>query len=125
MLPPECIDGRLLRGHEHVAYAPGELLESGETAPGPPLVLPHTLEAFYRIAVVAGSCWQALQPKARLPMGQRRCERGRPVQAAALDDHHDLLPRGAKRRHHLVDRVPNPLGIKLEDDFIEDFGCTL
>jgi hypothetical protein len=54
-------------------------------------------------------------------MGERRGERVRPVDATAIDDHHDLFPRGAKRGHHLMDRVPKSLGIKLRDKLIEDF----
>ena len=45
----------------------------------------------------------------------------RPVDATAVNDHHDLFPGMAKERHHLMDILAKPLGIKLGDDFIEDF----
>jgi len=44
-----------------------------------------------------------------------------PVDATAVNDHHDLFPGMAKERHHLMDILAKPLGIKLGDDLIEDF----
>jgi hypothetical protein len=49
VLTPERVDGLLLMRHEHATHAPGELLEIGETATGPDLVLQHAPEAFNQI----------------------------------------------------------------------------
>jgi len=76
--------------HEHATHAPAELLEIGKTAAGPNLILHHPPKAFNGIEMVAASGWQALQPKVRLPMGQRRGECVRPVDATVIDDHYDL-----------------------------------
>jgi len=62
-----------------------------------------------------------MQPKPRLPVGQRRRQLVRAVDATAIDDHDALFPGGAKEGHHLMDILPKPFGIKLGDDFIEDF----
>ena len=51
-----------------------------------------------------------------------RGELVRSVDAAAIGDHHHLFAGGAEGRHHLVDILPQRLGIKVRDNFIEDFG---
>lgn len=43
------------------------------------------------------------------------------VDAAPIDDHDDIFAGFAKRGHHLVDILAQLLGIKVGDDFIEDF----
>jgi hypothetical protein len=40
---------------------------------------------------------------------------------AAIDDHHDVFRGFLKGRHHLVPILAQLLGIKVGDDFIEDF----
>src|SRR5262249_42364532 len=45
-----------------------------------------------------------------------------PVDPAPIDDHHDLFAGGAEGGHHLVDILAQLLGIKVRNDFIEDFG---
>jgi hypothetical protein len=118
----EVIDRPLMMGHEHTTRAPIQLLEIGKTAASSDRVLQDTPEAFNRIQMMAAAGGQELQPKAPLPMGERRGERVRPVDATAIDDHHDLFPGGAKRGHHLMNVLSKSLGIQLWDDFIEDFG---
>ena len=125
VLPPERIDGLLVMRYEHTTRAPVELLEIGKTAAGPNLVLQDTPEAFNGIEVVAAVGRQELQPKSSMPMGQRRGERVRAVDATAIDDHHHLFPCGGKGGHDLMDILSKPLGIKLRDDFIEDFGGAI
>src|SRR5215470_4234264 len=125
MLPPEGIDGLLVMRHEHTTHAPVKLLEIRKTAPSPDLVLQDTPEAFNGVQMVTASGGQELQPKAPLPMGQRRCEGVRAMDATAIDDHHDLFAGFAEGGHHLMDVVPKSLGIKLRDDLIEDLGCPL
>ena len=46
----------------------------------------------------------------------------RPVDPAAIDDHHDLCAGFAEDRHHLVHILTQLLGIKVRHNFIEDFG---
>ena len=45
-----------------------------------------------------------------------------PMDAAAVDDHHDLFPGFAEGGHHLVDILAKLLGIKMRHDLIEHFG---
>src|SRR5262245_48050476 len=52
---------------------------------------------------------------------ERRVELMSPVDAAAIDDHDDLFVRFAEGRHHLMEILPQLLGIKVGHDFIEDF----
>ena len=49
----------------------------------------------------------------------------RPVDAAPIDDHHDLFASGAEGGHHLMEILAQLLGIKMRDDLIEDFGCPI
>ena len=121
MLPPERINGLLVMRQEHTTRTPGELLESGETAAGPPLVLQHTPAAFQGLALVAASGGQARPPPAPLPRSQRRGARVRPVDTPTLDDHHDRVPRRAKRGHHLLAIWPQSCGITLWHDLRADF----
>src|SRR5207253_8839178 len=54
-----------------------------------------------------------------------RVELVRPMDAAAIDDHHDLFASCAEGRHHLMDILAQRLGIKMWDDLIKDFGCPI
>ena len=47
-----------------------------------------------------------------------RVELVRPMDAAAIDDHHDLFPSFAESCHHLMEILAQFLGIKMGDDFI-------
>jgi hypothetical protein len=96
-------------------------MEGGKTPSRSPLLLQHPPEAFNRIVVVAAPSGQALPPKARMPMGQRRRALVRPVEATAIDDQPHRFSRGATRGHPWMAIVPKPLGITLRDDFLEDF----
>jgi hypothetical protein len=46
----------------------------------------------------------------------------RPMDPAAIDDHHDLFGRFAEGRHHLMHILAQLLGIKVRHNFIEDLG---
>jgi len=46
----------------------------------------------------------------------------RPMDPAPIDDHHHLFVRFAEGRHHLMEILPQLLGIKVRHDFVEDFG---
>ena len=119
------IDGSLVMVHQHAAHTLRELLEVGKTPSSPDPVLQHAPEAFNRIEVVAAPRWQAMQPKLRVPVGQRRCELVRSVEATPVDDHHDRFPGMAKEHHYLMDIWAKPLCIKMGDDFIEDFRSAI
>src|SRR5919202_4799620 len=111
--------------HEHAPHTPVKLLEIRKTATSPKLVLQDTPEAFNGIEMVPASGGQELQPKAPLPMGERRGKRVRPVDATAIDDHHDFFADRGKNGHHLMDILPKPRGIKLRDELIEDLGGAI
>ncbi len=46
----------------------------------------------------------------------------RPMDPAAIDDHHDLFTGFAEGRHDLMDILAQLLHIKVRDDLIEDLG---
>jgi hypothetical protein len=43
------------------------------------------------------------------------------MDATAIDHHDDRFPRAAEDRHHLMDILAKPLGLKVGNDFKEDF----
>jgi hypothetical protein len=51
-LPVKLVDGSRLMCHKHLACAPVEQMEIGQTSSGPDLVLHHPPEAFDRVQVV-------------------------------------------------------------------------
>src|SRR5215471_21196661 len=53
---------------------------------------------------------------------QGRVELVRPMNPAAVDDHHDLFTGLAEGRHDLMEILAQLLGIKVRHDVIEDFG---
>jgi hypothetical protein len=61
-----------------------------------------------------------MQPKLFVPVGQRRRELFRSVDATAVGNHDDLFPGVAKEGHHLMDILAQPLRIKMGDNLIED-----
>src|SRR5262245_51050942 len=63
-----------------------------------------------------------MEAKLAMVVVEGRVELVRPMDAAAIDDHHDLFAGLAEGRHHLMDILAQLLGIKMRDDFIEDFG---
>ena len=50
----------------------------------------------------------------------RRVELVRPVDPAAINDHHNVFAGFAERRHDLMEILAQLLGIKVGHDFIED-----
>ena len=48
-----------------------------------------------------------------------------PMDPTAIDNHHDLFAGFAEGRHHLMEILAQLLGIKMGDDFIEDFGGAI
>ena len=107
--------------HEDSTRALVELMQIGKTPSSTDPVLQHTPEAFNRIEVMPTVGWQEMQPKLLMPVGQCRCQFVCPMDATAIDDHHDLFPGAAKERHQLMDILTKPFRIKLGDDLVEDF----
>ena len=106
MLPVEFINWSLLMGHEDLPGALIELLEISKTPSSSNPLLHHPPKAFDGIEVVATMRWQEMQPKLLVPVGQRRRELVRPVDATAVDDHDRLFPGFAEGRHHLMEILP-------------------
>ena len=107
---------------EHSARALIELMQIGKTPSGADPVLQHAPEAFHRMEMVAAMRRQEMQPKLLVPVGQRRRELVRPVDATAVSHHDHLFAGVAKEGHHLMDVVAKPLRLKMRDNLIEDFG---
>jgi|ERR1044072_1432602 len=63
-----------------------------------------------------------MEAKRAVVMVEGRVELVRPMDPAAIDDHHDLFAGFAEDRHHLVNILAQLLSIKVRHDFIEDFG---
>ena len=66
-----------------------------------------------------------MEAKLLVVVVERCIELVRPVDPAAIDDHHDLFVRFAEDCHHLVNILSQLLGIKVRHNFIEDFGSTI
>jgi len=99
-----------------------ELMQIGKTPSSPDPVLHHAPEAFNRIEVVATMSRQEIQPKLLVPMGERRRELVRPMDATAVGHHDHLFAGVAKEGHHLMDVLAKPFRIKMGNNLIEDFG---
>ena len=102
-----------------------KLMQIGETPSGPDPVLHHAPEAFNGGEVVPTMRRQEIQPKLLVPVGQRRREFMRPMDATAVGHHDHLFAGMAKEGHHLRDVLAQPLRIKMGDNLIEDFGSAI
>ena len=122
VLPVEFINWSLLMGHEDLPGALIELLEISKTPSSSNPLLHHPPKAFDGIEVVATMRWQEMQPKLLVPVGQRRRELVRPVDATAVGHHDHLFAGVAKEGHYLMDILAKPLRLKMGDHLIEDFG---
>ena len=58
-------------------------------------------------------------------VGEGRVELVRPVDPAAIDDHHDLFAAFAESRQDLMQILAELLSIKVGHDFREDFGGAI
>ena len=116
------IDGSCLMLREYSTRALIELMQVGKTPSGTDPVLHHAPEAFNRIEVVATMRRQEMQPKLLLPVGQRRRELVRPMDATAVGHHDHLFAGTAKEGHHLMDVLAKSLRIKMGNHLIADFG---
>jgi hypothetical protein len=66
-----------------------------------------------------------MEAKRAVVVLKRRVELMRPMDPAAIDDHHDLFLGFAKGGHHLMDRLAQFLGVTMGHNFLEDFGSPL
>src|SRR4029453_18315302 len=62
-----------------------------------------------------------MEAKRAVVMVEGRVELVRPMDPAAIDDHHDLCRGFAESRHDLMDILAQLLGIKVGHNFIKDF----
>ena len=85
------IDWLRLMLQEHAACTLIELRQIGKTPSSPNPLLEYTPETFNRVAVVATAGRQEIQPQLLVPVGQRRPQFVRPVDAAAVGDHDDCF----------------------------------
>jgi hypothetical protein len=106
--------------HEDAARALVELMQIGKTASGADPGLPHPPAACKRVKVMSAPRRPYRQPQLRVPVGQRRRQRVRPVAAPAVSDPADLCRRFADGRQHLVAIVAPLLGIAMGNDLRED-----
>src|SRR5262252_3054265 len=120
-LPVKRIDWSRLMICEYSTCALLELMQIGKTPSSADPVLHHAPEAFNRIEMVSAMRRQEMQPKLLVPVGQRRFELMRPVDATAVGNHDHLFARVAKDGHHLMDVLAKPLRLKMGHDLVEDF----
>ena len=121
VLPVKLIYWSRLMFHEDSTRAVVELMQIGKTPSGANPILQHAPEAFNRIEVMTTVGRQEMQPKLLVPVGQRRRELFRSVDATAVGDHDHLFAGVAKEAHHLMDILAQPLCLKMGHDLVEDF----
>src|SRR3989454_11829774 len=124
-LPVKLIDWSRLMIREDATCALVELMQIGKTPSSTDPILQHAPEAFKRIEVMPTVGRQEMPPTLLVPVCQRRRELFRPVDATAVGDHDHLFASVAKKGHHLMDIVAQPLRIKMGDDLVEDFGGAI
>jgi hypothetical protein len=105
--------------HEHLTCALVELMQIGKTPSGSDRILHHPPEAFNGVEVMATMGWEEMEAKLIVVVVESGVELVRPMDAAAIDDHHNLFAGFAEDRHHLVHILPQLLGIKVRHNFIE------
>jgi hypothetical protein len=120
-LPVEFINRSLLMRHEHSARAVVELMQIGKTPSGADPVLQHAPEAFNGVEVMATMGRQEMEAQLALIVVEGGVQLMRPMDPAPVDNHDDVFAGFAEDRHHLMEIVAQLLGIKMGDDFIEDF----
>src|SRR5262245_46000228 len=96
-LPMERINRSLLMLPEDLTRALVEEREGGKTPSRPAPVSPHAPHPLNGIEGVSTASREAMQPQPRLPVGQRRRQRGCTVDATPVDAPHHLLPALAPR----------------------------
>jgi hypothetical protein len=111
--------------HQHPPGALVELQQIGKTASGADGVLHDPPEAFDGVEVVPTMGREAMAAKRIVVVVESGVELVRPVDPAAIDDHHDLCAGCAEGRHDLVQILPQLLGIQGRHNFREDVGGAI
>ncbi len=119
------INGSRLMGHEHVSRALGELRQLRQTPSGTERVLQHAPAAFEGSEVRPTRGREAMAATRSVGVVEGRVELGRPMDPAALDDHHALCAGCADGRHPWMDLVAHLLGRTVRHDGREDCGGPL
>ena len=112
-------------GHEHLACALVELMQSRKTPSGADRVLHDAPEAFNVIEVMPTLGPEEMEAQLALRVVESRVELVRPIDAAAIDYHHYLFPGFAEGGHHLMHILAQLLRIKVWHYFIKDFGGAI
>jgi len=127
VLPVKLIDWLFLMSHEYTARALVELTQIGKTPSGTDPVFHHAPEAFNRIEVVAAPRWQAMQPKLRVPVGQRHTAAVAHFESAdALEDARDRS-RADDRNKLQIEPQAARIQIARADDrpfVVDHHGCV-
>jgi hypothetical protein len=121
----ELINRSLVMRHEHLACALVEQREIAKTPSGADGALHDPPEAFERVEVVPTMGWEEVEAPRAVVVVEGRVERMRPVDPAAVDDHHHFFASCAADCHHVMEILPQLLGIKVRHNFIEDFRSAI
>ena len=100
-------------------------MEIGKTSSGADGVLHHPPEAVNGVEVVPTMGREAMEAQLALIVVEGCVELMRPMEPAAIDDHHDLFASFAEGRPYLMEILAQFLGIKVRHDFIEDFRRSI
>ena len=103
VLPVKRIDGALLMRPEHLAGALIELRKLAKTSPGADCILHHPPEAFDGVEVMSAVGWQAMEAQRAVVVVEGRVELVRPMDAAPINNHHNVFAGFAEDGHHLMD----------------------
>jgi hypothetical protein len=107
-------------GHESLAGALGELMQRRKTSSGAERVLHDAPEAFKGIEVMATMGREDMEAHLAVVVRKGRVELVGLMDAAAIDDHHDLFAGLTEDRQHWMAILPQLLGLKVWHDFRED-----
>src|SRR2546427_9952942 len=111
--------------HEPSASALVALLKIAKTSSSTARVLPHPPKAVDGVEVVATMGREAREAQRAVGVLKGRIALVRPMDPAAIDDHHGLFPHCAAGGHHLLPIVASLVGITVGHDCIKDFGGAL
>src|SRR5216683_1170405 len=100
-------------------------MEIAETPSGADGALHHPPKAFDRVEVVPTMGWEEVEAQLAVIVVESRVELVRPVDPAAVDDHHHFFASFAADCHYWMEILTQLLGIKVRHNFIEDFRSAI
>jgi hypothetical protein len=115
----------LLMCHEPAPRALVELMQIEHTPSGAAPVLQDAPEAFHGMPRMITGGREPRPPTLRAPMGSRRRQLRRPVEATTRDHHDAVFPRVAQERHPWMARGAPALRRQLGDDRRADLGGAI